>query len=210
MMLHQTLEGPQIAGQPSRLADQRWLTRVLVVDARPAVRAGLSAVIAGDPALSSVASIGTGREALEQTRILRPDVVVVGDRLSDEDGLILTHRLRSLEYPPAVLLRTRSVSPAMAVLAMIAGAAGITSKSSDSDELRYAIRWIARGGSWMPEVPPTTLSRLAARLDPRDAPILGMLLHGTRPAKIAEVLGISNNWFDRRRWHILDQLRQQP
>jgi FixJ family two-component response regulator len=59
----------------------------------------------------------------------------------------------------------------------------------------------------MPAVTPKALKAIASRLDPRDTPILAMLVHGTPAPEIADVLGITEQWLHTRRWAILKRLR---
>lgn len=207
MTAARSLEVPTTVDEADLPANRPRPIRVLLVDDHPAVRDRLTGVIAADPRLSPVASAATARDALMHARHLHPDVVVVDYYLPDQDGLALAHRLKTFEPPPAVLVYSAFADPAMAIGAIVAGADGVASKGTASDELRHVIRRIADGGRWMPEITPAALRRMAARLDPEDAPILGMLVHGTPPMEIAEVLGIGEEWLDARRWAMLQQLR---
>jgi DNA-binding NarL/FixJ family response regulator len=207
MFAQHVLEAPTIPRESGSRAGPGRPIRVLVVDDHPAVRDGLRGVIAADPELNPIATAATGRDALARARHLEPDVVVVDYHLPDRDGLSLALRLKALEPPPAVLVYSADADPPMAIGAIVAGAEGIAGKGSPSDELRYAIRWIADGGRWMPEIPPAALNRMAARLEPEDKPILSMLLHATPPTEVADVLGITEKWLHARRWAMLARLR---
>jgi hypothetical protein len=59
-------------------------------------------------------------------------------------------------------------------------------------------------------VAPAARAVVAARLDPQDQPILAMLLDGTDPEEIADVLGLRPNWLAARRWAMLERLRRMP
>ena len=181
--------------------------RVLVVDDHPAVRAGLRELIAAEPGLTPVAAVATAGEGLVQAIALAPGVAIVDHRLPDQDGLTLTRRLKALPKPPGVLVYSAYADPTMVIGAIVAGADGVAAKSARSDQIFHAVRAIADGQPALPPVSPTALSRIATRLDPSDTPILGMLVHGTPPSEIAEVLAISEDWLDARRWAILQHLR---
>ena len=180
--------------------------RVLVVDDHPAVRVGLRELIAAEPGLTPVAAVATAREGLAQAIALAPGVAIVDHRLPDHDGLTLTRRLKTLPEPPGVLVYSAYADPMMVIGAIVAGADGIAAKTARSDQICDAVRAIAAGYSALPAVSPAALRAIAARLDPADTPILGMLIHRTSPSEIAEVLAISDDWLDARRWAILKQL----
>jgi DNA-binding NarL/FixJ family response regulator len=181
--------------------------RVLVVDDHPAVRAGLSELIAAEPGLTPVAAVATAGEGLAQAIALAPGVAIVDHRLPDHDGLTLTRRLKTLPEPPGVLVYSAYADPTMVIGAIVAGADGVVAKTARGHQICDAVRAIADGQPALPPVSPTALSRIATRLDPSDTPILAMLVHGTPPSEIAEVLAISEDWLDARRWAILQHLR---
>jgi DNA-binding NarL/FixJ family response regulator len=180
---------------------------VLVVDDHPAVRVGLRQLIAAEPGLTPVAAVATAREGLAQAIALSPRVAIVDHRLPDHDGLTLTRRLKTLPEPPGVLVYSAYADPRMVIGAIVAGADGVAAKTARSDQICDAVRAIADGQPALPPVSLATLSRIATRLDPGDTPILAMLVHGTPPSEIAEVLAISEEWLDARRWAILQLLR---
>jgi DNA-binding NarL/FixJ family response regulator len=181
--------------------------RVLVVDDHPAVRVGLRQLIAAEPGLTLVAAVATAREGLAQAIALSPRVAIVDHRLPDHDGLTLTRRLKTLPEPPGVLVYSAYADPMMVIGAIVAGADGVAAKTARSDQICDAVRAIADGQPALPPVSLTALRRIAVRLDAGDTPILGMLVHGTPPGEIAEVLAISEDWLDARRWAILQHLR---
>jgi DNA-binding NarL/FixJ family response regulator len=181
--------------------------RVLLVDDHPAVRVGLRELIAAEPDLTPVAAAASAREGLAQATALAPKVAIVDHHLPDHNGLTLTQRLKTLPDPPGVLVYSAYADPAMVIGAIVAGADGIAAKTAHGDEICDAVRAIAAGHSVLPAVSAAALSAIAARLDPADTPILGMLVHRTPPKEIAEVLAIGEDWLDARRWAILQQLR---
>src|SRR4051794_37311794 len=68
--------------------------RVLVVDDHPAVRDGLTRLLACAPvALRCVGAVGGSAEALEALVALRPDVVILDADLAGQDGLALIPRM---------------------------------------------------------------------------------------------------------------------
>lgn len=63
------------------------MTRVLIADDDDLMRAGLVELLSIDPAIEIVGEAATGRQAIERTRTLAPDVVLMDVRTPDVDGI---------------------------------------------------------------------------------------------------------------------------
>ncbi len=64
--------------------------RVLIADDQAMIRDGLAALLASAPDIDVVGQAGDGREAVDLTRTLDPDVVVMDIRMPGMDGLAAT------------------------------------------------------------------------------------------------------------------------
>jgi DNA-binding NarL/FixJ family response regulator len=205
-------EEPMQIQQPTPASNAVHATRkrlhIMTVDDHPAVRAGLEQVFAAEPDLAPIASAASASDALAQAEERSPDVAVVDYHLPGRDGLSLARQLKALDRPPAVLIYSAYADARLAIAAIVAGADGVASKGERADELCLAIRRVASGKRALPEIPPGVLTAAAARIDPGDVPILGMLVHDTPAGEIADVLGISEDWLDARRWAILRRLTE--
>ena len=69
--------------------------RVLIVDDHSVVREGLRMFLARDPDIEVVGEAADGDEAIEQTRQLRPHVVVMDLLLPVLDGMTATRTIRA-------------------------------------------------------------------------------------------------------------------
>ena len=182
--------------------------RLLMVDDHAAVRGGLGALLAGEPDLEPVGSAAGAREALELARRLHPHVAIVDFQLGDRDGLTLCRQLKQLVSPTRVLLYSAYADGPLALAAVIAGADGVVHKAALAEHLCEAIRVVAAGGSAVPAISPASHAMVAECLEPEDLPILAMLVAGTDPAEIADVLGVPPDWLDARRWAMVERLRR--
>ena len=120
------------------------MIRVLVVDDHPVLRAGLEAVLRAEPGFRCVGGAADGTSMWRLLRRTRPDVVVLDQRLGDEDGVELCRSLRTEPVAPAVLLYTADPTPELRAAALDAGAAGIVDKAVRVDLLFDAIRVAGR------------------------------------------------------------------
>lgn len=179
--------------------------RVLIVDDHPAIRAGLNGVVGAEPDLVVVGTAANAREALAEAEHLAPQVAIVDYHLPGRDGLSLTLQLKRLQKPLAVVIYSAFADARLTIGAIVAGADGVVKKSSRPDVLCAALRTAAGGRRVMPSVP-SEMTTIAARVDADDLPILGMLMNGVAPGEVAEVLGITAEWLDMRRWAILERI----
>lgn len=67
--------------------EQRVSTRVLVADDQPLVRVGLTKILEARPDFEVVGEAADGAQAVEATRRLRPDGVLMDIRMPLMDGL---------------------------------------------------------------------------------------------------------------------------
>jgi DNA-binding NarL/FixJ family response regulator len=185
------------------------MTRVVVVDDHPAVRAGIDALLAAEPDITVNATVATGAEAEAACRRHPTDVLVADYHLPDLDGVTLSLRLRAADGP-LVVLYSAYADDSLAVLAVVAGARAMVAKSADPAELVAAVRAVAAGARPLGAPDSAALRAAGAQLDPDDLPVLGMLTAGIEPAEIARTLDLREDWLTARRWAMLECLRQSP
>ena len=184
--------------------------RVLVVEDHPAVSAGVEKLLGSEPDLE-VAGVALGcAEATPLAERLRPQAAIVDMHLPDGNGIRLTQELLERKLTSSVVVYTAFMDDLVSLAALIAGASAVVSKGVLGDELVDAVRAAARGGSVRPKVTIDGLVEAAGRLHPDDIPILGMLVHGTSPADIGEVLGVHERELAGRRRRMLTALLGEP
>ncbi|WP_149830727.1 response regulator transcription factor [Streptomyces tailanensis] len=134
--------------------------RVLIVDDHAVVRAGLRALLTGEPGFDVIDETGDGEEAVRLAARLRPDVVLMDLRLTDDsapgdrvNGLDATRRITAGTPDTRVVVLTSYGSQGDVVRAMEAGARGYILKAGPPEELFRAVRAAAGGGMGLaPEV----------------------------------------------------------
>ncbi len=121
------------------------MIRVLIADDQTLVRDGFASIINREPDLTVVAEAADGRAAIDQTRKLHPQVVLMDVRMPDTDGLHATRVLLADPDPPRVLMLTTFDLDEYVYEALRSGASGFLLKDVRSGELVEAIRTVAAG-----------------------------------------------------------------
>lgn len=118
---------------------------VLLVDDHPVVVEGVRRVLetSEDISVAGVAHDASG--ALEQAKLLRPDVILLDLRMPGASGVQATRRLREQDVRSAVIILTSYGDQAYVRQALEAGADGYLLKSTPPDQLISAIRSAVRG-----------------------------------------------------------------
>jgi DNA-binding NarL/FixJ family response regulator len=182
------------------------MTSVLIVDDHPAIRTGLRVLLEGRLGIERITAVPDGETALAVVRREPPDVAVIDYHLPREDGLRLSLRLEEAAPECRTAIYSGFVDDTMRVLAAVAGADIVVSKSSEPDEVAEAVRDLAAGQVVPRTITPAAMTAVSEAIDPDDLPILAMLMHDTPPGEIAETLDISDRWLLARRWAILRRL----
>jgi len=171
--------------------------RVLVADDHGIVREGLRMYLQWDSELEIVGEAANGNEAVDLSRKLRPDIVLMDILMPQLDGLEATAIIRRELPDTEVLVMTSVLDDTVIRQAIRAGAIGYLLKDTSSDELCRAIH-VAAGGQ-------VQLSRIVAKhlmaeedqqtafhlLTEREGEVLKQLALGYANKEIALKLGIA-------------------
>lgn len=123
--------------------------RVLIADDHTVVRAGLRALLEGEPDLDVIAEAGSGEEAVRLAAQLTPDVALMDLRFAGPgagiDGVEAARRLAAAAPGVAVVMLTSYAGRTDVVRALEAGARGYVLKAGPPEELFQAVRTVAAG-----------------------------------------------------------------
>ncbi len=189
--------------------------RVLIADDHSVVREGLRMFLQRDPDLEVVGEAADGAEAIQQARLLRPDVVVMDLLLPVLDGMAATRAIRSELPETEVLALTSVLESASVVEAIRAGAIGYLLKDTRATELCTAIKAAAAGQVQLSPQASTYLLgvvRMPERpepLSPREMDVLRLLARGQSNKEIARTLHLAEETIKDHVRHILAKLSVQ-
>ena len=172
------------------------MIRLVLVDDHPVVRAGLRALLEGQPDLTVVGEATGATSARDLVRATRPDLVLMDLNLgSGPGGAEVTATLRSLPDPPQVLVLTTYDTEADILAAIDAGAAGYLLKDAPPEDLFRAVRGTAQGETVLAPAVAARLVRRAAAPGPvlteREVEILDLLARGLSNKELARRLLVS-------------------
>ncbi len=183
--------------------------RILCVDDHRIVREGLAHIINGQPDMTVVASVASGKEAVAEFARCHPDVTLMDLQLGGMDGVEAIHLIRDNDRAARIVVLTMYQGDEDIYRALQAGAATYLTKDTLGDNLIRVIREVHSGKQ--PEIDPLMGELLAERargptLTARETQVLGLIAHGMRNKEIAASLGISEETAQVHVKHILAKL----
>jgi DNA-binding NarL/FixJ family response regulator len=157
---------PGTVDERSRGLDTRGLVRVLVVDDQELIREGIASLLGLQPGVTVVGQAADGRQAVEATRRLQPEVVLMDVRMPVMDGVQATAALRRAGAAARIVMLTTFDDEQYVRQALHHGASGYLLKDLPVADLAAAIRLVHAG---VAQFDSTVAGRLSAALRPPDA-----------------------------------------
>jgi two-component system, NarL family, response regulator len=167
---------------------------VVVADDHPVTREGLTAILNSEEDIQVVAEAANGEEACKVCDQLLPDVLMLDLRMPKKDGLqVVTELMARCALKPRIIVMTSFESEQNIRQALRAGAKAFLVKGAHPQQIREAIRRVARGESF---IPPEIGFKLAEsmshpELSNRETEVLQYLAGGRSNKEIGRILYIS-------------------
>jgi DNA-binding NarL/FixJ family response regulator len=179
--------------------------RIVVADDHEIVRAGFAALLETQPDFTVLGTASDGAEAVQISRELRPDVILMDVRMPGTDGIEATRQLTAATGGPRVIILTTFDLDEYVYDALCAGASGFLLKDVTAERLFDAVRVVAAGQALLaPTVTRRLISEFArlrpaaparsaavAELTARETEVLRLLAEGLSNTEIAGRLVIT-------------------
>ncbi len=195
------------------------LVTILLAEDHAIVRQGLCALLNADGGFKIVGEARTGREAVELTASLRPDVIVMDIAMPVLNGLEATRQILSVDPGAKIIILSAHSDDSYIERMTAAGVMGFLEKQTSAEILTKAIHEVMRGNLCFS---PSIARRLQTNRQPRDragmlkpranqltareSEVLQLVAEGSANKQVAAKLGISIKTVEKHREHLMAKL----
>ena len=199
--------------------------RILLADDHELVRSGLMKLLETYKDLVVIGEAGDGLEAVDKTKSLNPDVLIIDLSMPKLSGIEATKIIRKECPEVAVLVLTMHQNEEYVYQIFKSGAGGYILKDAGKDDLATAIRTVAKGEKYFSsriseimvngflrktstrgEDSSSNIEGLDVALTKREKEVLALIAQGLNNQEISEKLFISPRTADTHRTNIMQKL----
>ncbi|MEI9814374.1 MAG: response regulator transcription factor [Acidobacteriota bacterium] len=189
-------------------------TRILLADDHAVVRHGFRRILDAQEDMEVVGEVSNGREAVEQTGTLLPDVIIMDVTMPELNGIEATRRIAELVPRTRVLALSMHRDSVYVREILRAGARGYLLKDSSEADLISAVRAVAQGEGYLsPAVSEAVLidyrkhvTNPVDLLTSREREVLQLVAEGRTNKEIANSLNLSVYTVEAHRGKIMEKL----
>lgn len=125
------------------------MIRVLIADDHQILRSGLALIINEQPDMRVISYAKDGKEAVQNTLSLQPDIVVMDYNMPLKNGLQATKEIVKENGQTKIIMLTTTDDRELMTRSLQAGALGFLLKSHSGDDLIEAIRTVNKGYAYL-------------------------------------------------------------
>ena len=191
------------------------MTKILIADDHPVVRAGLKELLTGALGKVAFAEAKTALEALEQVGKEDWSLVILDVSMPGRSGIDILGEVKTTRPKLPVLMLSMHPEDQFAVRVLKSGASGYMTKESAPEELVGAIKKVLAGGRYVSNALAEKMASYLAidtpkppheRLSDREFVVLRMIASGKTVSQVADELSLSVKTVSTYRTRILEKM----
>jgi two-component system, NarL family, nitrate/nitrite response regulator NarL len=201
--------------------DQPEGIRVLIADDHAIFRAGLRTVLEAEPGFQVIGEAGDGDEAVQLSRALKPDILLLDLAMPGASGMDALAELSTAPAFVRTILLTAGIEKPEIVKALQLGASGVVLKTCATELLLKSIRSVMAGQHWIGREAVSDLvaalraqmeassersARERFRLTARELEITSAVVEGLSNKEIARKLTLSEDTVKHHLTNIFDKM----
>ncbi|NIM93412.1 MAG: response regulator [Anaerolineales bacterium] len=192
---------------------------VLVADDHAVVRDGMSFLLDAQEDIEVVGTAVNGREAVQKSVDLQPDVVIMDINMPELDGIEATRQVLDERPATKIIILSIYATSEYIFLALQAGVLGYLLKETAGIEVVDAVRTVNAGRRYLSQkisdkvIDDYVQLRVDAgdkspltRLSPRETEVMKLVVEGKSSAEIAELLFLSPKTVETYRSRLMQKL----
>jgi DNA-binding NarL/FixJ family response regulator len=185
--------------------------KLLLVEDQKLMRIGIKSLFSEYPDMEIIGEASNGKEAVEKTKLIKPDIVLIDIGLPDISGIEVTKQILEHNNNIKVIALTSHITEEEVTASLQAGVSAYVIKDIATEFLMNIIRMIKEGAMWLDPhivpfirdkncgvIPSRQLSRSVFRerhsnLTQREYEVLKLIVDGQSNSEIAQTLTISEH-----------------
>lgn len=192
---------------------------ILIVENHALLRAGLRALLSGDPDFEVVGEAANGHDAIQAVRTLQPSLVLMDISMPGMNGIEAMIDIKRRSPAIRIIVITMHKEDEYIHSSLSAGADGYLLKDAGNEEFQLAIRTVSRGQTYLsPAVSGAMIQRYlgakespagpcaASPLSHRERQVLKLIAEGHRNKYIAEYFSLSVKTIEKHRSNLMQKL----
>lgn len=191
------------------------MIKTLIVDDHLVLREGLKQVLALNSDISIVGETDNGLSAVELTRKLSPDLIILDINMPKLSGIDAAKQIREFNKVVKIIILTMHESESYVLDAVASGINGYISKNSDMDVILSAVRSVSDGKDYFPNSISNIImssyqnsnSKFEIPLTKREKEIISLIAKGLTSQEIADKLFISYFTVGKHRKNLMHKLQ---
>ena len=185
--------------------------KILLVEDQKLMRIGIKSLFNDYPEMEVIGEAQNGKEAIEKSKLIKPDIVLMDIGLPDISGIEATKQILENNNIIKIIILTSHINEDELNASLMAGANAYVIKDISTDFLMNIIKMVKKGAMWIDPhvvpfireknngiIPSRQVSRSVFRqnhsnLTQREYEVLKLVVDGQSNSQIAKTLTISEH-----------------